>query len=133
MENTDVILQTCENISNELAIMNKSIVNNTIGGEIEKNNSFTETVKNNYSHYITQIGVFLSIDSKYVPILLLLLFLIIIGITYYIYNKYFKQSDISILSIEKYNDNNKTENTNNTTYSNNELNETEKSNTNNSE
>lgn len=107
MENTDIILQTCENISNELTLVKNSVVENITGGVVANiEPTITNNIKSNYSQYITKIAIFLSIDEKYIPFVLLLILLIIVGISIYVYNKYFKKTDSQVLTISKYNDDN---------------------------
>jgi hypothetical protein len=111
MENTDIILQTCENISNELTCVKNSVVENITGGVVANvENGFTSRIKNNYSQYITKIAIFLSIPEKYIPIILLILLGIIIAIAYFVYNKYFKNTNSPVLTITKYTEDNKSDN-----------------------
>jgi len=111
MENSDIILETCKNISNELTIIgNNSHIKLTdniveklipIGGKI---NTF-ENLKNNYSFYAEKICSFFNISSSYFPLLLVLIFILLIIISFFIYNKFFNYSLAPIITITKYENN----------------------------
>ena len=133
MENSDIILQTCEHISNELTTnVKNSIVDNISGGVVDTiDTTFSNKIKNSYSQYITKISVFLSVSENTVKYLLIFALLVLVClVAYHIYKKYFKNTDTQILTISKYNSNENESNQDKTnTDTTNSNNETEKSKT----